>query len=785
MRLNFLLLCLTLYVAQGFSQTAKISGTVKTRTGAAIANANVSIRNSARGAQTDKSGSYTIELSAGAYKLTVSCVGFATQTKSVTLALGESTSIDFILSEKLDELDEVVVTADKTETDLQRTPIAVSALDAKQLQAYRVWNIADLTALAPSLYTVEHANSSGGNFFNIRGTLGFTNEQAVAVYIDDVYQFNFYSAPMQLLDIERIEILRGPQGTLYGRNAFGGVVNIITRKPTNQTTGFVELSGGNFGQQRYAFSVSTPLVANTLFAGIAAMYNGRGAVYQNTLGNQASDFDRQDAFTGNLNLRYVPTESFSLAFNLKGEANNDRGSYPWVASDSAALQNPYRVSVNYPNTEARHNISASLATNYYSDALTLTAVSAYTNYRLYYPDRFDFDFTALDVFSGASDSRQNNWTQEIRLASPTNSKNAFQWTAGAFGFIQSGDGTSDTFAGNAAAAFDTLAPYQLRTLNTTRNSGIAFFGQAAYAVTQQFKLTLGLRYDIENRRLSQRSEFIKEPIPPVTTSPLTEYAADFAAFTPKISAAYQFNDNTLLYGSFARGFRAGGLNAGAANPADIPYQPEFSNNIEIGLKNTFWDNRVRLNLTLFYLQQRGQQITTTFNALNFQIVNVGDMDNRGAELELSVLPVRGLQLDWNVGYSNAEYTRLELFDFAIGQTRDFRGNRPIYNPPVSSMLAAQYDFPILSGEQGLNAFVRAEYRYIDRFYYGFYNTNSQSGYGLINARIGISIKNGELAFWGRNLSDARYFTWGTLTPLSESYMLGNPRMLGVTLTARL
>jgi iron complex outermembrane recepter protein len=402
----FLICCAILFSSLVYASAQTLKGTVKSSAGGALASARVVLLNSAKGALTDKDGNFTIENAPrGQQTISISFVGYATQVRTIAVDSDETTVI-ITLQERGATLDEIVVSAEKYETTLQRSPVAITALSAKQFQDYRVWGIADLAALAPNLFVGEHAGSQAANFLNIRGTLNYTSDESVATYVDGVYQFGFYAAAIQMLDVERIEVLRGPQGTLYGRNAMGGVVSIHTRKPTNQTTGYAEATLGNYGQQRYSASIAAPLVQDKLFASIGALYNRRGGFFTND--NIKQTFDGQEGITANLNMRYLATDNLSFALNVKNEYNNDAGAYPWVASDSLLTARPYVVYGNYPNTERRNNFNASLTGTYYADGFTLTSVTSYQDFQLSYPDRFDIDFTALDVISGASTNPQQN-----------------------------------------------------------------------------------------------------------------------------------------------------------------------------------------------------------------------------------------------------------------------------------------------------------------------------------------------------------------------------------------
>ena len=235
---------------------------------------------------------------------------------------------------------------------------------------------------------------------------------------------------------------------------------------------------------------------------------------------------------------------------------------------------------------------------------------------------------------------------------------------------------------------------------------------------------------------------------------------------------YKPTDKTIVYAQYARGFRPGGLNAFAPNDGDIPFGPEYSDNYEVGIKNTFFGNRLKLNLTGFLLQQRDQQVTVIEDAF-FLTRNTGNVDNLGAEIELEALPLRGFQVLWNASLSDAEYRELTVA--VAGENQDLSGNRPLFNPPLVSFAALQYtkDF-----NTHLSAFVRGEHRYMGEHFFNFDNVVRQSPYNIYNARAGVSYKNYELAFWGRNLTERLYRTWAT-----GVFLLGQPRMYGLTLSA--
>lgn len=769
---KYKLILLPLFITSNLlAQT--LQGIIKNQASEGIAGASVTVLNSSQRTVADKEGRFSLNLKTGTYQVQFSAIGFATQIQQVEFT-DKILTVNITLLDNTQTLGEVVVTADKVEANLQKTPLAVTSLNAKQLEKYRVWTINDLTALAPSTFTVEHGNSTGSSFLNIRGSMGFSNDQAVATYVDGVYQFDYFSAPLNFSNIERVEILRGPQGTLYGRNAFGGVLNVITKRPTNKTSGFAEIDLGNYGQQRYSVGFNAPLVKDKLFVNAGFQSNGRGAIYDNPTLN-TKDFDKHNAYIGNVNLKYLVSDKWTIDLNTRYESDKDKGAYPWAATDSLARANPYTVFGNWDNTERRTNFNTSAAVKYFGNHFNFTSITSFVDYHIWLPGRFDFDFSPAELISFTTWSKQNQWTQELRFSSPANTS-ALKWTVGSFLFGEKSKNSSTTYFDKDYALFDPNAPYS-SIMNGKRNAfGVAFFGQATYAITPKFDITVGARYDIEHRELTQNSAFetggVVMPLTADSTAKRT-----FNAFTPKVILSQKLTENSMIYGSYAKGFRVGGFNFGnAANPT---YNPEKSDNYEVGVKNTFLNNRLKINLTAFYFQQKDQQVSTSQDGINYATLNVGDMDNYGLELEASALPIKNLQIDWTASTSHAEYKKLELFDAVSNKVINYKGNKAINNPALQSMLAVQYGLPLSKSAPNLRAFVRGELRYIGEYQLDFVNAYHQDAYSMINARAGVSSNHFEVAAWARNLNDVRYMAFGY-----GSYMMGMPRMLGVTLTGK-
>ena len=303
------------------------SGKVTNEASTPLAGTSVYLLNTNRGTVSDEQGSFELKnLPPGKYTVQFSAIGYATTDLDISLGGTSAESTNIKLANASTQLDAVLVSAQKTEESLQKVPFSISAISAKQVQQYRLWNSRELTAIVPNLYSSNSGDDR--NVTSIRGITTTSYDPAVATYIDGVNQFGLDTYIAQLLDIERIEVLRGPQGTLYGRNAMGGVINIITRKPSNYTNGFAEVTVGNYGQQRYSLGIRTPIVKNKLFAGASFMYNQRDGFYTNEFNN--TDFDKQNNFTGNYYLKFIANEKWSFNLNVKHNNNRNNGAFPMV-----------------------------------------------------------------------------------------------------------------------------------------------------------------------------------------------------------------------------------------------------------------------------------------------------------------------------------------------------------------------------------------------------------------------------------------------------------------------
>lgn len=769
-----------LSIAQGGSI---LKGRVLSETSDPLANVNVSLLNTSYKAATAADGSFSFHgLPAGSYIISLSKKGFSEISRSIEMA-GEDIELELILPSKLERLEEVIVTAQKREEVVQEIPLSITSLSYDAIKQRQIENVNDLTAVSPNLYASDPGDRR--TVTSIRGIVTTSYDPAIATYIDGVNQYNLDTYITQLFDIERIEVLRGPQGTLYGRNAMGGVINIITREPQKETTVFGEATLGNYNQQRYMAGLRTPL-GEKLFFGAAGLYEEREGFHTNEF--TGSSYDDQKNFSGNYYLKYLFSPTWNATLNLKHFTAENEGAFPLNMGIEAALENPYTLNQNQLSTMKDNTFNTSLVIDHTGEKLNFSSQTAYQqNYR-YYQNPIDADFSPLDAMSIINDYGKD-WntvkvvTQEFRLSSPSGPGADLDWTAGTYMFYQESPVKQTTHFGEDAALLGSEEiNYSLINTSEATGKGIAFFGQLNYQVAERLELIAGLRFDHEYKKQSVLGEYQLDS----DTDPMFEYQpystanASFNAFSPKAGLTYDLSEENLIFLTYSRGFRAGGLTPLSADPSQPPlyeYQPEFSDNYEVGTKNSFLENKLLVNATVFYTEVTDVQVPTLVMPDGVIVTrNTGKLTSKGLEVELKALLTSGLELSYNFGYTDAGYESLLIAQ--DGGEVNLEDNKQIYTPEVTSMLALQY-----RSNLGLNEnwefSARAEWKYLGEQYFDLANNLRQEPYSLYNGNVGVSYNDINLMLWGRNIFDTEYISYGYNF---GAVHLGNPATMGVTLS---
>lgn len=687
-------------------------------------------------------------------------------------------------------LEEVIVTAEHREASVHDTQISISAFSSSDVQDLGISNSSDLANVAPNLTVATYQGGRTGVGINMRGmgqneTL-ITFDPAVGVYIDDVLIAKNVGAMLDVVDMERIEILRGPQGTLYGRNTMGGTVNYVTIKPTNEFEGRVTATAGSFNQRDIKGVINLPM-GETFAARLSAASLKRDGTIDNDLAGAAnSELDTRDRLAALLHLQWQPTDNFSLLYSYDRTRIDEVPGTPWLTGINSesfvgGLVAPWAIDINSDRPDSievdgihraetevdGHSFHVDYDIN---EALTFKSIIAYRE--MDNTGAGDSDGSPLTVIDTLDVQSSKQVSQEFRLLGSA-LDNQLSFTVGLFFMSEKGD------VDNGLAVFGTLG----REISSFKNDNAALYGQGTYYATDRFNITAGIRYTEETKQMD-RFEVGGETFDYPTAK------RDFDNISPMLSFGYDFTDDLMSYFKISSGYQSGGFNARESNPDAFVegFDEETLIAYELGLKASIAD-RVRINGALWYSDYDDKRVNN-FNpdTLSNTVRNAGVVEIYGAELELMAQVSSVLQLSANFGYTKPEFVEYnspnpenpsEIIDLS-DQT-----NFP-YTPEKTAGASIVYENHI--GFASLRA--RLDWAYKDR--YNFLapvpELNYQRSYNVWNGRVTMEeIQVGgdatlRVSLWGKNLTDESYFTTGVNVYNSLGFnfnLYADPRTYGV------
>jgi len=780
---HFFVFAFLLITLSGFSQeTIKLSISAKNKQGIKVEGIEVSLLNSNQlVVVNEKTGIVFNNLSKGYYELLITAEGYASVIWKGQLDRSQEVSI--LMESNSIKLDEVVVSSDKKQANILNTPGSISSINAKQIRDMRIWEISDLSGFAPNLFIANSGDNR--NVTGIRRMVTTSYDQSVATYVDGVAQFNLDTYIPQLNEIESIDIIRGAQGTFYGRNAMGGVINITTKKPTNTTQVNAGVQIGNYGQKRINAAVNAPIIKNKLFLGMSALHDRKNGFYTNEFLNKK--FDKQQQTMLNLQLKYFLTKGWSLQADLKQYIAKNDGAFPLVNDMKALFKNPYTLSQNLTSSMRDNSRNISVVAKHKGKKTDITLQhSRQRNYR-FYEKSLDADFSPADIVGifnnyGKDFNTVNVMTNELRFNSVKSSpEQAFEWSAGIYQFSQKSPTKQATVFGKDAGLFGIPDKnFSIISINKGENNGLAAYGHMSYTINEKVSVNGGMRIDNENRKLTIGSQYEKQPRPAIPTMADTTGKSSYGAFSPKLGIQFQPTAEQLMYLSFSRGFRSGGLTSISSDPSQVPlsaYNPEFSNMFEAGIKGKDKNNQFRYAIAFFY--NKVMDIQTPLLVLPDAVTiiqNAGEMNAWGLEGEMEVKLAKGLSLQYSGGLTSAKYAVLGVV--SNGAQVDLSGNKQVFTPSTTNYFATQYQTSIAAHE----LMFRLEYNHTGKQFFDLANTIEQKAYGLVNFRSSIRTNHFDISVWGRNLMGKKYINYAYDFGAAH---LGNPRMIGIGLGWRL
>lgn len=768
--------------------TGALAGIVRDATGAVVSGVTITVTGKTLSApvaiETDHQGRFSISLPSGLYQVRAVAAGFEPWSSEVELQAGGATLDVSLRVHALS--DQVTVTATRTGTaDIQTTGVAITALDTKTLDQGAIERIEHLAGLVPTLSVSQTPGDTP--LLSLRG-IGSNSavpgtDPNVTLHVDGVYLAGGTMIALDFLDVERVEVLRGPQGTLFGRNSVGGTVNIVTRQPTNALETRARLTAGNYDKLRVEGAISGPLVRNKIMGSFAFLRGSRDGFVLD-LDHPDHALGSEDTWAGRGQLRFVFRSRHDLL--VSGDYSSARGVPLTLARPLAPNPAPPNPAFDVPDdfwsvrpndlSERRNRQSGASArlTMRLGDTTTLTSLTAYRDgdYRLF----VDSDTTENLVATTRTSSAARQVSQELTLAQQTA---RWSWIGGGFWLDERSRGPFELTRIDFGI--------QARIQSTINADAWALFGQTRYSLSDRVAVTGGLRYSREREEAhSVGGAFLRGTS---IALPMSRYDVIDAtvddAWTPKASIELDASRDTFVFLSATRGFKSGGINITARAPGKA-FRPELAWSYEAGLKRTLPGGRGRVNASVFYVDYRDLQVVSFVDVGVVDVSNAGRATSKGIEVEGTLAAGRRLQFQGSVAWLDAVYGRYEAVERGLGRI-DSTGNRLREAPEWSGGGSAIYEFqPAAIGTVS----VRGDVSWQSRVFFSPSNTavQSQAAYGLVHARTSFvpRSRRWEVSVYVRNLGRQEYVTatWEATGDVAISGRPGEPRHWGTRFTIR-
>lgn len=680
-------------------------------------------------------------------------------------------------------LEDIVVTAQRKAERLQEVPISISAVSADAL-AQR--GVVDVVSLPSTVSGLNVSKLSSAPIFFIRGvgSVNSRNEASVATYVDGIY----YAAPFgnlfSLTNIDRIEVLKGPQGTLFGRNATGGVIQIVTRRPSSDPK--LEMSAGYANYDTYSASgYASTGIGENIAVDVAVQYRQQRDGWGR---NIVLDIDQQKGkeFAIRSKVLFTPTDRTEITVSgdyYRSSDSHNNFIHPKGAPDldgvvrnigryDSAGESPpiLRVSSRGIALRLEHDLD-------FAKLVSLTSRRVSKNYT-----SFDYDTSPKSLISPVIyDIPFSTWTQELQLLSSAGSK--IDWSLGGFFF----DGRSG-YTPNKQCGSLVTPNGCLKATNLQYVKSYSIYGQATYEILPRTKVTLGLRYTRERQHYTSQRQVVDLQGAPVT--PLTVFPRTYQKFdkpTWRVAVDYKFSQDVHAYISYNRGIKSGGFDGQAVG--SLGFKPELLDAFEIGLKSELLDRRVRFNASAFYYDYSDLQVSST-SGLAVITKNAAAATIKGMDAEINVAVTRGLTLNASGTYLHGRFDdypnppvfRGSLLNPPAPPIANAKGLPTIYTPEFTGNIGALYSFDTDIGSISASTNVA----YNSGYSFEVANRFRQKSYTLLNATLSWTDTNERWSarLWANNITNEHYLVQGVTSSIGDLYVYAAPRTYGLTLTAR-
>ena len=654
-------------------------------------------------------------------------------------------------------MEAITVTATKREQKLREIAGSISTASAVDLANQGATTLRDATAMFPN---VHMKSTSSGNEIVIRGmsTWDTALHSPAGLYVDGVPYPLSYMQNIYLHDMEGMEVMRGPQGTLYGRNSESGVINLMRRTPDNTLRGTVFAELGNYASVRLGASAAGPLLEDRVYVSGSWLHRQTDGFVRNDYKrkNQAA---RHRGDSGRVVLRCTPVDALDVRVSVDA-THSDDGRGTMRLSSGPYRSGRHKVRSDAPDDASSDLVIPALTITYTGDRVKTASITSYMDYR--YGMVSDLDRTPLPLGVSNMHLRQRNITEELRFSSV--GKQRLSWVAGIFAGRTYMTTDMDRIRRVAAASTYLHTDY-------TETTG-ALFGQATYALTDALRLTAGLR--------AEHTGLDGEQAWKSGAGRRRAYAKSlrYTEFLPMASVSFDVTKDLTAYASWSQGYLPGGFNVFSASSKETcSYGPEYSTNYELGLKTRWLDDRLHANVAAFHSDIRDKQVreeVPSAGAGTWKFTNSARAHTSGIELEVMAYPFEGWEVRGGVGYA-----RSEIDDWTVstpgGGRKSYGGNRLPWAPDLTYHLGAGYAHP--SG-----FFAQVECLGSGKQYFDAENSLSDSGYRTINLNLGYRGEHLAVTIWGKNLLNARHITKKLVARGNTIVEDGQPFSFGTTVS---
>ena len=653
-------------------------------------------------------------------------------------------------------LDEIVVT-DFKQNKRNLTSTAVSTINVQQLHNQQIVNLKELTAIMPNFYMPDYGSYANTPVY-IRGIGTKSKGSAVGFYVDGVPHFESSAFNIDLSDIAAVNVFRGPQGTLYGRNTIAGIINVYTHNPLDYQRTRIKVGYGRYNDF-IAQASNYAKISEKFGISTAASYHHNDGMFTNHFLNEKAD--KLNEGEGRIGFYWRPTTNWLLHLNSTLTYSEQNG-YPYAPYD-IVKDELLPISYNRNSTYRRLISSTGLNAQYENNHISFNSQTSYQFIKSH--QGLDQDFTPQDVYFVDNSYHQNMLSQELTLKS--NDKGRYQWIIGLFGMLLH----SNQFAETSYFTRDFSTP----TTYKNPTAGYAIYHQSSYNIWRGMSATVGLRFDYEHAKTTYNQD--KTTLSTGVTTHAKDFvsSASFRQFTPKFTLQYLTNKDNLYYISITRGYKPGGFNTIFKTDAERSYDPEYSWNYEVGTRLKFFNGRLTAEADLFYIDWRHMQTTYTVPGVGNVIANAGHTDSKGFELSLAYHPIKSLQLNLNYGYTHARY-----LEYKKSAREDFSGNRLPMVPNHTLSLNGTYTimpagwFDKIIFNTGLTG--------LGRIYWADDNIVRQNFYATLNAKVSLTKGIFTWEIWGKNLTATDYMAYGFKASQGNYAQRGKPLTFGTAVS---